>query len=261
MVEDDEDQAGAGTGVGDVTPVLQAKGDGADRLDATASVPLPVGDGGAALEDPARAFFEARFGHDFGRVRVHAGDEVSRSAASLGAAAFTVGGHIYFGPGRYAPDTDAGRRLLAHELTHVVQQGAAPPARAHAVGDAVVQRPSPAQVQRYSLKGFPPAEETAMKAAVPRAIAKVRSCSGISWWGRRSIPLAINDMRFDYVPQLGLCGWTFPGAWYIEIGKQAFDPATCCELASTIAHEASHTQLYTEGRARRLECTCFGCSC
>ncbi|HWM95263.1 MAG TPA: DUF4157 domain-containing protein [Thermoanaerobaculia bacterium] len=81
--------------------------------------------GGQPLPDSERAFFEPRFGHDFSRVRIHADPGAAESARSLGAFAYTLGQNIAFDDGRYAPGTDAGRRLLAHELTHVVQQGSA----------------------------------------------------------------------------------------------------------------------------------------
>jgi hypothetical protein len=65
---------------------------------------------------------EPRFQHDFTGVRVHTDGKAAESALALNASAFTVGKDIFFAPGRYAPDTSAGRKLLAHELTHVVQQ-------------------------------------------------------------------------------------------------------------------------------------------
>lgn len=68
---------------------------------------------------------EARFGHDFSRVRIHTDAAAADSARSLNAFAYTVGPDIVFARGRYAPATDAGRHLLAHELTHVVQQTSA----------------------------------------------------------------------------------------------------------------------------------------
>ncbi len=81
---------------------------------------------GRPLSGVERAYFEPRFGVDFGRVRLHAGGEASQTARALGARAFTVGEHVAFGSGEYARETAAGRRLMAHELTHVVQQGASP---------------------------------------------------------------------------------------------------------------------------------------
>lgn len=80
---------------------------------------------GQALDAATRGFFESRLGHDFGRVRVHADSAAAASASAVAASAYTVGSHVVFGAGRYAPATDAGRRLLAHELAHVVQQSAA----------------------------------------------------------------------------------------------------------------------------------------
>ncbi|MBN9560171.1 MAG: DUF4157 domain-containing protein [Alphaproteobacteria bacterium] len=84
---------------------------------------------GKPLDPVTRAFFEPRFGHDFGRVRVHHGEHEAASAAALQARAYAVGERIVFGRGEYAPSSQAGRQLLAHELAHVVQQGAAGSAR------------------------------------------------------------------------------------------------------------------------------------
>lgn len=78
---------------------------------------------GQTLDAATRAFFEPRFGHDFSRVRVHADPEAASAARSVFAKAYTVGSHIAFGSGEYTPATVEGKRLLAHELTHVVQQG------------------------------------------------------------------------------------------------------------------------------------------
>jgi hypothetical protein len=70
---------------------------------------------------------EPRFGHDFSRIRIHADSEAARAAAALGAAAFTVGHHIAFARERFRPGTAPGKRLVAHELTHAVQQAATSP--------------------------------------------------------------------------------------------------------------------------------------
>jgi outer membrane protein OmpA-like peptidoglycan-associated protein len=78
--------------------------------------------GGAPLSHAARAFFEPRFGHDFSQVRVHADGEAAQAARSVQARAYTLGRDIVFGSGQYAPSTRSGKHLLAHELTHVVQQ-------------------------------------------------------------------------------------------------------------------------------------------
>jgi len=87
---------------------------------------------GHALDAGTQSFFETRFGHDFSQVRVHTDANAGDSARSLHAQAYTVGRNIVMASGQYAPDTSSGQRLLAHELTHVVQQNASSrlPARA-----------------------------------------------------------------------------------------------------------------------------------
>ncbi|HEX8691336.1 MAG TPA: DUF4157 domain-containing protein [Longimicrobium sp.] len=81
---------------------------------------------GRPLEGGDRAFMETRFGRDFGAVRVHDDAPAAESARAVNALAYTVGRDVVFGAGRYAPGTAEGRRLLAHELAHVVQQGGSP---------------------------------------------------------------------------------------------------------------------------------------
>ena len=81
---------------------------------------------GQPLDSESRGFMEERFGYDFSSVRVHADQQAQRSADETNADAYTVGQDIVFASGRYAPQTPAGQELLAHELTHVVQQRHAP---------------------------------------------------------------------------------------------------------------------------------------
>lgn len=88
----------------------------ADRINSARS-------GGHGLDTGTRSFMEGRFGREFSDVRVHTGSEAAALSRDLGASAFTLGSDIYFGAGKYRPDTDTGKRLLAHELTHVVQGG------------------------------------------------------------------------------------------------------------------------------------------
>lgn len=79
-------------------------------------------DAGHPLPAHTQAFMESRFDADFGDVRVHTGAEAGEISGQLQAKAFTHGQDIYFGAGEYAPETDAGKHLLAHELTHTLQQ-------------------------------------------------------------------------------------------------------------------------------------------
>lgn len=81
-----------------------------------------LGSPGRPLDMRTRSFMEPRFGHDFGRVRVHADARAAESARAVDALAYTVGQDIVFGAKQYQPQTGEGHRLLAHELTHVVQQ-------------------------------------------------------------------------------------------------------------------------------------------
>jgi uncharacterized protein DUF4157 len=77
---------------------------------------------GQPLDSATRSFFEPRFGYDFSKVRVHTDRRAHESARAVSALAYTVGDHLVFGPGQFAPSTSSGQRLLAHELTHVIQQ-------------------------------------------------------------------------------------------------------------------------------------------
>jgi hypothetical protein len=104
---------------------------------AAPAVPSAAGDTGSGLSLADRAFFEPRFGRDLSAVRIHADEAAARSTRALAAQAYTVGNDIWFGAGRYRPGTSEGRRLLAHELTHVVQQDAAP-----ALGDRGADGPA-----------------------------------------------------------------------------------------------------------------------
>lgn len=78
--------------------------------------------GGNSLSDEARSFMEPRFGADFSQVRIHTGSESVQMNRELNAQAFTHGRDIYFGAGKYNPGSNDGKQLLAHELTHVIQQ-------------------------------------------------------------------------------------------------------------------------------------------
>ena len=82
-----------------------------------------TGSNGQGLNLPTRRFMEPRFGHDFSAVRIHTGDRAAKSAQAVHSRAFTLGQNIVFGHGEYAPESGPGRQLLAHELTHTIQQG------------------------------------------------------------------------------------------------------------------------------------------
>ncbi len=95
---------------------------GSDQLD---SYVTSLGSSGQPLPATSRRFFEPRFGRDFSDVRVHADSVAAKSAHSINALAYTTGNNIVFNDGQFSPDSDSGKRLMAHELTHVVQQSSA----------------------------------------------------------------------------------------------------------------------------------------
>ena len=105
---------GAGTAAAE--GVAARAGEAPDSVHAVLHAP------GQPLDAASRAYFEPRFGRDFGQVRVHADAAAARSARAVNALAYAAGRHIVFDAGAYAPTSEPGRRLLAHELAHVVQQ-------------------------------------------------------------------------------------------------------------------------------------------
>jgi len=138
----------------------------------TGLVPPLVGEAlrspGRLLDPSVRAFMEPRLGFDFSQVRIHTDALAAESARQVRARAFTLGQDIVFGAGRYAPHTEAGRRLLAHELTHVVQQGGAMPPMRHPAGVGPAgqqQAPGPDLSQATGVRGSDPLERAAESAA------------------------------------------------------------------------------------------------
>ena len=112
---------------------LQRKADGGPtgaHAEAPPIVHEALSKSGRPLDAASRAFFEPRLGRALGEVRIHTDGAAADSARSVAANAYAVGRDVVFAEGRYAPESSAGRRLIAHELAHVIQQGAAPDAQA-----------------------------------------------------------------------------------------------------------------------------------
>nr|MBL8412094.1 DUF4157 domain-containing protein [Dechloromonas sp.] len=122
------------------------------RAETTATRPTLPGlpGGGAPLPEAVRSFMEPRFRADFSRVRIHTDERAAGAARQAQARAFTVGERIYFAGGQFRPETAEGRELLAHELTHTIQQGAAPQAVQRMPATAVAER-SGSLAQRWDL--------------------------------------------------------------------------------------------------------------
>jgi hypothetical protein len=120
----------------------------AAHSDAPSIVHQTLATSGSPLDSSTRTDMEFRFGRDFSDVRVHTDRSAAESANAIDALAYTAGNHIAFGQGQFAPHSDAGGRLLAHELAHVAQQGAAQsdmplPPSAFAGATTLAHRPFP----------------------------------------------------------------------------------------------------------------------
>ena len=107
--------------------LLQPKRQGGEAAEAGPDLDQAIAanrGGGQPLPEESRSFFEPRMGRDFSDVKVHTGRQAADLTCRVNARAFTLGSHIYFGAGEFAPESSEGKKLLAHELTHVAQQGA-----------------------------------------------------------------------------------------------------------------------------------------
>jgi Domain of unknown function (DUF4157) len=106
-----------------ITPFIQTKGaDGGTASDAVTQQIHATRGSGSNLDRPTQSFMESRFGTDFSNVKIHTGDDAVQMSRELNAQAFTVGSDIYFNSGKYNPSSHSGKHLLAHELTHTIQQ-------------------------------------------------------------------------------------------------------------------------------------------
>ena len=127
----------------------------ASAVPAATQIPAALGVGSSAgqpLPRRLRRDMEPRFQADFSNVRVHTGDEAARASRRLNAAAFTSGRDVFFGRDRFQPDAPAGRELIAHELTHTIQQGAAPQTVHRSVDTQVQVRAQPQTVHRLGIQ-------------------------------------------------------------------------------------------------------------
>lgn len=133
---------------------------------------------GLPLDAETRAFMEPRFGHDFGHVRVHADADAAESARAVNALAYTVGHDLVFGYGQHAPQSLTGQRLLAHELTHVIQQRATIPQSRLEIGEANDSSEQEAdEVADVVMRSSP--DDLRSPTVAPLSIARVqRACGG-----------------------------------------------------------------------------------
>ena len=200
--------------------LLQRKGQrpitAAEEEGVPAVVDTALRSGGEALPEAVRSHFEASFGHDFSRVKIHTDGVAAQSARSVGARAFTVGSDIVFNSNEFQPHSPAGRHLLAHELTHVVQQSAlptrrgalrigAPDSRFEREADQVANRISSAPAIRASAESgrANPLPRTSIGgiSAAPATIQRVGECAG-------KVGSNCNGVRCTTVTgRRGMCQW------------------------------------------------------
>ena len=135
-------------------PLVQRFGEGGFEVDATFEQQLAANQGGGSpLPGTVREFMEPRFGADFSAVRVHTGSESAQLNRSVSAQAFTLGQNIYLGEGKDDINSSVGQALLAHELTHTIQQGAVPVTDV-AQRTAGTPKTQPDVIQRVDVKGL-----------------------------------------------------------------------------------------------------------
>ena len=182
------------------SPLLQRKArHSLDDDSAPAIVETALRSGGETLPEEMRRHFESRFGHDFSQVKIHTDSLAARSARAVGARAFTVGSDIVFNSGEFQPLTTDGRHLLAHELTHVVQQSAmpvqvgalrvgAPDSRceheADSVAERIVRAPLAAGSAGTLAGGALPRASIGGIGTAPAVIQRVGECAGRSFRNR-----------------------------------------------------------------------------
>jgi hypothetical protein len=177
-----------------------------ENAEAPAAVDELLQSSGRPLDSGSRAFFEPRFGHDFSRIRVHTGELAARSAQSIGALAFAAGPHIAFAAGQYAPGSDHGRHLLAHELVHTIQQG-----HSH------VRRQPAAIRQGFAGLVDKPEKFGDDEASAPVTVAGTgkEAIQRSATWKGASVHETINNADFDHDPI----------TWHLLNGTKLTDPA------------------------------------
>jgi len=221
---------------------------------------------GQSLDARTREYMESRFGHDFGHVRVHTDDDAADSARSVDALAYTVGHDVVFAPGEYVPNAAGGRQLLAHELTHVLQQSAgsaavqprleigAPNDQAEIEADRIAARvtsaPTPMEQLRVSQA---PARLRRQPAVQPRT--ETEGCE----------PALQNDLKTQHAPALGHLdraitsldpGWKKMIPADKAAFTQYFDPSGSGEIDDGFVRDVRQKYRLIRGNMRSLRFDC-----
>jgi hypothetical protein len=182
---------------------------------------------GQPLDALTRSFMESRFGRDFSAVRVHTGEKAAESALAVNARAYTVGHNIVFEHGQYAPGAMTGRKLLAHELAHVVQQSgtSAAPSIASGVSKARRSRPGP----EADSVGHPVADNGNVRILerpshddIQRVAPAAAAAPALGAFVVRCILGAVGSMAVDAAIQYGTHLWRL-GRWPWERAHESWE--------------------------------------
>lgn len=214
---------------------------------APASVERVLSGSGRPLDKGLQNDMHSRFGHDFSQVRVHSSFAAESSARDVNANAYTVGHNIVFGAGMYAPSTGVGRKLLAHELTHVVQQGSGSISRgvcsAGQISNHLIQRDTPAK----------PTSENVWGLNVTRSMCGCRSDirDGITWANTAAATYAGCDVPanatgtdveacFDLAHPTAMVVATTSSSGTVSLPPPSVDPCERINNKATFVHEEMH---------------------
>jgi len=158
--------------------------------------------GGSAMNADTRQFMESRFNADFSGVRIHTGSNAENLSRSINAQAFAHGNDIYFNSGKYTPGTSDGSTLLAHELTHTIQQGASRPVSPlqSSASTGTPVSPKPASISRKQITpsgvdNIP--EQTVKKTSRPRSATETKNAS----FPKKNKPIELNKPAFNNKPR------------------------------------------------------------
>ena len=247
--------------------LLQRKAATANSLGAVpSSVSAALRAPGQPLHADTREYMESRFGHDFSHVRVHADASAANSARAVNALAYTVGRDVVFAPGQYAPNTAVGRQLLAHELTHVLQQSAssvslqprleigAPNDQAEIEADRIAARVTSAAAPTEQLRvSQAPARLRRQPAVQPRT--ETEDCE----------PALQNDLKAQHAPALGHLdraitsldpGWKKMIPADKAAFTQYFDPSGSGEIDDGFVRDVRQKYRLIRGNMRSLRFDC-----
>jgi hypothetical protein len=203
---------------------------------------------GQPLNNAVRTYFEPIFGHDFSHVRVHTTEHAAKSARSVNALAYTVGDHLVFDSGQYQPASRTGRRLIAHELTHVLQQGGGQPSlhklsvgepedafeqQAERVAESLATD-SPAHQPSSSLPRVTPLAVPGNAAVIQRQVPTGISLKDIKSFGHAELADVEDKKKFGtYIGAVALMQLTPPGDYTAGQQKGDCTKEFITEIANT----------------------------